>query len=295
MPIPVKPEEGFRKIIANYSYANINLCYHCSICVSGCPVNIAAGHLDPRKLVLMANLGLLDELVQMPEIWYCYACNRCSNLCPMTVRPASLIRYLRQEAVHRRLVAGETIKRQEKLCAQLYRILWHASSQTQSGQSVSHIMAKWDYWRKIPVKPSAGKVIFRRLAYNSKLFKKSMENYSGSLTNFNSCFTCYECSSTCPLCYERSVFDPLWIFRMTSLGLKEEILRSPSIWLCIFCKSCTNACSQEIKGDFLIRHLQDMAIEEGFVDIDFPRRWEEIRNSVCVRFLEEVDAVIGSS
>jgi len=64
----------------------------------------------------------------------------------------------------------------------------------------------------------------------------------------SSCFTCGECSSSCPVAVERSAFDPRFIFRMVNLGLAEELLLSPSIWLCVQCGRCTEACSQLVDG-----------------------------------------------
>lgn len=289
--IRIEPE--LRKSIVNAVQANINLCYGCGSCVSGCPVNIATNRLFPRKLAFMANLGLLDELVQMPEIWYCLTCDRCNHLCPMTVKPASLIRYLRWEAVRCQHVAKETQQRYKELCSLFPRILWHAASRCLNGQSVSDILDKWPQWLKTPTKSLDGPVVFKDLSPSSKALKKSAEKYISYYTDFSSCFTCCECSSACPICYDRSVFEPLWIFRMTGLGLTEELLKSPSIWLCIDCQSCTNACSQGVKGHLLIHRLQDLAVEEGFVDNNFLSRWREIRNALYTRFLEEIDTLFG--
>ena len=82
---------------------------------------------------------------------------------------------------------------------------------------------------------------------------------------------------------------------MTNLGLKEDILRLPTIWVCIDCGSCSDACSQGVKGQLVIRRLQEMSVEEGFVDNDFPKRWQELRNTLYGRFLEEIDKMFRFS
>ncbi|MCK4787636.1 MAG: 4Fe-4S dicluster domain-containing protein [Desulfobacteraceae bacterium] len=92
--------------------------------------------------------------------------------------------------------------------------------------------------------------------------------------SISSCFTCRECSNACPICLDPSVFDPLKTFRLASFGLKDDLLRSPSIWLCLDCQSCMSACSQGVKGALIIRQIQHIAYEEGFVAKDFPVRWQ---------------------
>ena len=94
---------------------------------------------------------------------------------------------------------------------------------------------------------------------------------------------------------ERSVFDPRSIFRMANFGLSEELLRSPSIWLCIGCQRCTEACSQLVKGHLLIEHLQQRAIEEGFVDPRFPRRLQKADQIIYARFLDEIDGIFNAA
>jgi len=91
----VNPQASLRRSINQAVRADINQCYTRASCVTECPVNRATNKLQPRKLVWMANLGLLDELLRLPDIWYCLGCNRCSHVCPMSVKPAALIRFLR--------------------------------------------------------------------------------------------------------------------------------------------------------------------------------------------------------
>ena len=53
---------------------------------------------------------------------------------------------------------------------------------------------------------------------------------------------------------------------MVNMGLEKEILASPSIWLCIGCERCTEACGEEVKGHLIIQSLQKLALKEGIVD-----------------------------
>ena len=56
--------------VAQYSDSeDTQSCYTCGTCNSACPVNAATSSLRPMELVYKAKLGLLDELLTMPDIW----------------------------------------------------------------------------------------------------------------------------------------------------------------------------------------------------------------------------------
>ena len=78
---------------------------------------------------------------------------------------------------------------------------------------------------------------------------------------------------------------------MVHLGLEEEILKSPSIWLCIACKKCTEACSQLVNGQFIIQRLQEMAIKEKVVAKDFISRWRSAQKVIFPPLIKEIDAL----
>lgn len=82
---PIILDAENRKITEEESSANIRTCWTCGSCDFECPINIFTGSLRPQKIVRMANLGLLDELVELPEIWYCINCRRCGQVCPNVV------------------------------------------------------------------------------------------------------------------------------------------------------------------------------------------------------------------
>lgn len=289
----IRPNPELRKIIVRLAQAEINLCYVCGSCIPECPINLATIRLSPRKIVWMANLGLLDELLHLPEIWYCLTCNRCNQICPMTVKPANLIGYLQWEARCRQLVTEETIRRYKTLCSELHRIRWHLVSQCLSDRITSLNGATWRQLLEAPVTALKGAMFLNGLSSNSKAFKKATENYIGDPTNVALCFSCGSCSSVCPVFSDRNIFDPLWILRMTILGLQKDILESPSIWLCIACQKCTNACSQRVRCHLIIRRLQELALEEGFVDKDFFHRWQEIQKTLYTLFLEKIDSLFN--
>ena len=109
------------------------------------------------------------------------------------------------------------------------------------------------------------------------------------------CLTCSECSNCCPVFYERSIFDPQAIIRMVNLGLTEELLQSPSIWLCIECGACSKACTQTVKGREIIARLRQMAIDGGYVSPKLPYQLKKAEKLIYPKLLYEIDACLGFS
>jgi len=282
------PDPKLGKAIESANQAKMNLCWTCHSCNTECPINIATNRLQPLKIVHMANLGLLDQLVRLPEIWYCLSCNRCNTICPMTVRPAAVISYLREQVARRKLVSYDTLCRFKDLFARFQQVRWHMASRCLNGRSTTVTASQWYQWLETPVKPAIGNVKYKDLFRGSNAFKTAAVDFKSQF-----CLTCSECSSTCPVFFKRSVFDPVWIFRMANFGLAEDLLKSPSLWLCIACQRCTNACGQEIKGHLLIGRLQELAVKEGYVDDDFPYRWKQADQALYPRLLEEIDSLFG--
>lgn len=68
---PIEPDWDAWRTIADASCADIDRCWTCGACDNSCPVNLAAGRLRPQRNVRMAFYGMLDQLLALPDIWYC--------------------------------------------------------------------------------------------------------------------------------------------------------------------------------------------------------------------------------
>ncbi len=281
------PDRTLRKTIESSAHAQANLCWTCSTCDSECPVYLATGRLRPQKIVRMANLGFLDDLLSLPEIWYCLTCKRCNYVCPNLVKPSSIISFSRQEALRSNLLPWDVFLRYRDFFSRFQRVRWHIAEQCLKGdvESISHEL--WHDWLETPIDGLRGDILLATLS-PSKAFKSNADNSTTA-----ACFTCGECGNACPIFFERSVFDPQWIFRMVNLGLEEEILKSPSIWLCLACQRCTEACGELVSGDLILRRLQELALEEGMVDKGFPFRWKRAQKAIYPLYIKEIDALFG--
>jgi heterodisulfide reductase subunit C len=236
----------------------------------------------------MANLGFLNDVISISDIWYCLTCRRCNQVCPNLVRPADLISFLRYEAIRRKLFSWKWFSEYRDFFYRFQRVRWHAAEKCRHDEISSLSSELWRQWLDSPIEPLKGEITFEKDS-SSDGFKDAAE-----MSRTTSCFNCSECSNVCPLFFDRSVFDPQWIFRMVNMGLEKEILASPSIWLCIGCERCTEACGEEVKGHLIIQSLQKLAVEEGIVDKGFPFRWKQAQEVINTLFVEEVDSLWGA-
>lgn len=65
------------------------------------------------------------------------------------------------------------------------------------------------------------------------------------ITNLDRCYQCYACSDCCPLAYAMDYY-PNQLIHMVRLGLKGEVLKSKTIWICVSCWLCATRCPNEI-------------------------------------------------
>jgi heterodisulfide reductase subunit C len=286
--LTLTPNPKLRRQIEQAVGAGSHMCWTCRSCANECPVNLSTGRLQPFRIVWMANLGLLNELLRDPEIWYCQQCNRCNQICPMNVKPAHIITYIRNEVVRRRLVSYEIVRRYHDLYGRFQRARWHMAFRCFRGELSVFSKTQWYQWLNTPVPLPSEKVLFKGRFSDPCKLKSSLAQFS-----LAACFNCGECSSACPIFYERSVFDPQWIFRMANLGLCEALLQSPAIWLCIKCQRCTNACSQLVKGHLIIERLKKLSVSEGFVAENFPFAWKMYQQSLYSQLLDEINLLLG--
>ncbi|MGP8337148.1 MAG: CoB--CoM heterodisulfide reductase subunit C [Methanosarcinaceae archaeon] len=77
----------------------ITLCFNCTGCSSGCPMTEQEPEFNIRKFLRMANLGMKDELLNNPYLWYCTTCYKCQERCPQGVPNVDALLKIRTIAV----------------------------------------------------------------------------------------------------------------------------------------------------------------------------------------------------
>ncbi len=78
------------------------------------------------------------------------------------------------------------------------------------------------------------------------------------------CIQCGTCSSVCPS-GRRTAFRTRELMRKALLGLKDEVLSSPDLWLCATCLTCLERCPRQIKVTDAIIIMRNMAVDEGYM------------------------------
>ncbi len=288
MNIWIQPDLKAKHYIGEKSISDFKYCFACKSCVLECPVNNFTGKLNPLKLIRLACFGQIETLLKSSEIWYCINCHKCSNICPMKVKADSLIQFLKNEAVKRGLVSEEFKSAIEKVYADLKIVRLKLLYACFSEESIEHDdLADWEYIKSLSFEESFA---FNKTAVIIRGKKDVIHLYDGVPLYTTSCLTCKECSGACPICLP-PFFDPLFILRSVVLGLKEELASHPIIWLCIGCETCTEACSQGVKGHLIIKQLQKYAIESGIIDKNFPKRWNDIQKEIFKAFVNKIDSL----
>lgn len=74
-------------------------------------------------------------------------------------------------------------------------------------------------------------------------FLKNVKSFMGE--NANLCYQCKKCSVGCPLLPEMD-YGPHQIVHALRLGLKDLVLNSRTIWICVACETCTTRCPQGV-------------------------------------------------
>jgi len=91
-------------------------------------------------------------------------------------------------------------------------------------------------------------------------FLAFIQSHTGE--NIASCYQCGKCSAGCPTAYAMDL-TPRQVMRGIQLGLKDEILDSSAIWLCVSCQTCSVRCPREIDIAKVIESLRLYSLAEG--------------------------------
>ena len=91
-------------------------------------------------------------------------------------------------------------------------------------------------------------------------FAQQVKEISGE--NLDRCYQCFTCSLGCPVSPDMDHY-PDQVIRMVQLGLKEQVLNSSAIWLCLGCETCVARCPNEIDILRVMDTLRETALDEN--------------------------------
>jgi heterodisulfide reductase subunit C len=99
-------DAGFVTEVIRKSGVDINKCWHCQTCASGCPF-VKAMDYPPNRVIRLVQLGLRKEALESAGIWICVGCNTCAIQCPNCIDIPAVNDALRQMAMEEGVVIAE--------------------------------------------------------------------------------------------------------------------------------------------------------------------------------------------
>lgn len=78
----------------------------------------------------------------------------------------------------------------------------------------------------------------------------------------NLCIQCGTCSASCPNANKMD-YTPREIIAMARAGMREEVLSSNSMWLCLSCYMCTVRCPRGIVPTYIMHALEHLAMRHN--------------------------------
>ncbi|WP_321211648.1 CoB--CoM heterodisulfide reductase subunit C [Methanothermobacter sp. DP] len=78
------------------------------------------------------------------------------------------------------------------------------------------------------------------------------------------CFQCGTCTGSCPS-GRRTPYRVRQIIRKANVGLKDEIISDPTLWMCTTCYSCQERCPRKVRIVDVVKLARNEAAKAGFM------------------------------
>lgn len=98
----IVPDSKFAERVLKEIGQNVNLCYQCRKCASGCPVVYEMDY-TPAQIIHAIRLGMKDLVLKSKTIWLCASCETCTTRCPQDVDIAKVMDAARIIAIRERV------------------------------------------------------------------------------------------------------------------------------------------------------------------------------------------------
>jgi len=83
---------------------------------------------------------------------------------------------------------------------------------------------------------------------------------TAGVSHLEMCIQCGSCGGSCPAASDMD-HTPRRLFAMVRAGMREEVLRSNTPWICVSCYHCVVRCPQEVHIADVMYTLKSMAID----------------------------------
>ena len=84
---------------------------------------------------------------------------------------------------------------------------------------------------------------------------------TAGVSRLEMCIQCGTCGGSCPSSADMD-HTPRMLFAMIRAGMREEVLRSNTPWMCVSCYHCVVRCPQDVHIADVMYTLKSMAIQE---------------------------------
>lgn len=88
------------------------------------------------------------------------------------------------------------------------------------------------------------------------------------------CIQCGVCSGGCPTRYSMD-YSPTQIIKMITLGMRDEVLTSYTIWKCANCQTCASRCPRGIDFTTLMMSLKSLSLKENKAKSETKRKFHK--------------------
>jgi heterodisulfide reductase subunit C len=87
---------------------------------------------------------------------------------------------------------------------------------------------------------------------------------TAGVSRLEMCIQCGTCGGSCPAAKDMD-HTPRMLFAMLRAGMREEVLRSNTQWICVSCYHCVVRCPQEVHIADVMYTLKGMAIRANCI------------------------------
>jgi heterodisulfide reductase subunit C2 len=97
------------------------------------------------------------------------------------------------------------------------------------------------------------------------------------------CIQCGVCSGGCPTRYSMD-YSPTQIIKMITLGMREEVLSSYTIWKCSSCYTCYSRCPRGIDFTTLMMSLKNLSLKENLAKSTVKPKFHKGFNDIVTKY-----------
>lgn len=91
-------------------------------------------------------------------------------------------------------------------------------------------------------------------------FLEKVSAATAGVARLEMCIQCGTCGGSCPSAEDMD-HTPRQLFAMVRAGMKDEVLRSNTPWICVSCYNCVVRCPQEVHITDVMYTLKSMAVQ----------------------------------